>query len=295
MANKMLRGGVFGFGGMGQEFATRINFDRWYGDDVEIVGVCDRGEEKRRLAESRFGLKAFEDPRELVNEGLDFALVTSTTVAHVEHGCLLAEAGVPMLMEKPIALTLEDAQQMLDAVDTHGVGTVVNFQKRFAPEYQKLRQVVQDGEVGDPISMEASMYRGHGFYAAGARHRAVVEPEESGGWIVHHACHAVDIACWILGEVESVSTITRSTVAGGDSEEIVMGRLLFKRGAVASIFDTTGGVRAQHVAIAGVEMRVRYPSCTCACPGIARLVCRASLIRARHIRTSIPSRTCWMS
>lgn len=253
MAGRVYRGGVFGFGGMGQEFTTRINFDRWYGEEFEIVGVCNRGAEKRKLAEDRFGLKAFQDPKDLLKEGLDFAIVASTTVAHCEQGCMLAEAGVPMLMEKPIALTVAEARQMVDAAARNNVTTVVNFHRRFTPEFQYMQKIVSDGTLGDVLSAEASVYRGVGVYSAGYRHRAVVEPEESGGWSVHHACHQVDIMCWILGEVDTVSVVSKSTVPDKFSEEIVMGRLMFKNGAIGHVFDTVGGVKGEHHAIVGTN------------------------------------------
>ena len=253
MADEVYRGGVFGFGGMGQEFATHIHFDRWYGDDVEIVGVCNRGAEKRKLAEDRYGIKAYEDPAELVAQDLDFAIVTSTTVAHLEHGCLLAEAGVPMLMEKPLALSVADAQQLVSAVERNNAPSVVNFMYRFAPIHQKMKAIIDAGTLGKPLSIEASIYRGVSTYAAGNRHRAVAEPEESGGWIVHHACHMVDLACWMMGEVEEVSVVTRTTVPDKFSREVVHGRLIFKNGAVGHIFDTVGGAPGRHLAVVGVN------------------------------------------
>ncbi|MCE9615967.1 MAG: Gfo/Idh/MocA family oxidoreductase [Lentisphaerae bacterium] len=251
MSAKVLRGGVFGFGGMGQEFTTRINFDRWYGDDVQIVGVCNRGADKRQLAEQRYGLKAFVDPSDLIKEGLDFAIVTSTTVAHVEHGCLLAAAGVPMLMEKPLALASAPAKKLVEAVDRAGIPTVVNFLYRYQPAFQMIHSLIQDGKIGAVMGLDTSIVRGYGMYADGTRHRAVVEPEESGGWIMHHACHMVDIACWFAGEVTEVSTVTRSTVPDKFSEEVLDGRLIFKNGALGHASDAVGGVPSRTVNIIG--------------------------------------------
>ncbi len=251
MSTKPLRGGVFGFGGMGQEFTTRINFDRWYGEDINIVGVCNRGADKRKLAEDRYRLQAFEDPRDLIKLGLDFALVTSTTVAHVEHGILLAEAGIPMLMEKPLALASADAKRLVTAVDKAGIPTVVNFLYRYSPAFQKIRAMIAEGVIGQPLSLTTSIVRGYGMYADGTRHRAIVEPGESGGWIMHHACHMVDIACWFAGEVEEVSTVTRSTVPDIFSEETLDGRLFFKNGALGHVSDAVGGVPSKYVTIVG--------------------------------------------
>lgn len=256
-SKKLYRGGVFGFGGMGQEFTTRINFDRWYGDDVQIVGVCNRGEDKRKLAEQRYGLKAFRDPKDLVAMDLDFAFVTSTTVAHAEHGLLLAEAGVPMLMEKPIALSYAEGKAMCEAMKKYNVETVVNYGRRFDPAMRKMKAIIDEGTLGRLLSFDGAVYRGVGVYEAGYRHRAVVEPEESGGWIVHHACHTIDLAWWLMGDVEEVSMMTLSTVPGKFSEEILMGHLRFKNGAIGQVFDTVGGVKGENTAVVGTNGGIR--------------------------------------
>jgi predicted dehydrogenase len=253
MAQKIYRGGVFGFGEMGQKFTSWINCVRWFGEDVKIIGVCNRGEEKRQLAVERFGIKAFKDPRDLIKEGLDFAIVTSSTSAHLEHGCLLAEAGVPMMMEKPIALNYADGKTLCETVKKHNVETTVNFDRRFQPYAQKMKEIIDSGTIGRVVSFEGCIYRGHGIYEGGARHVAIMHPEETGTWIVHHACHTVDVACWFCGEVDEVSVITQSTVPDRFAPEFVRGFLFFKSGAVGYVFDTVGGVKSETTAVVGTK------------------------------------------
>lgn len=262
MSKTFRRGGVFGFGGMGQQFTRGINIDKWYGEDFQIKGVCDTDKAKRHLAEDTYGLKAYAHTGDLINEGLDFGIVSSTTGAHCEHVCLLAEAGVPVFCEKPIAPTIEDGRQMNEAVNNAGIPTVVNFSRRAHSCNRKIRDMIEKGEFGQLIASSTFLARAHGFYSEGARHPAVIKPEESGGWIVHHACHQVDMACWFLGEVDSVSVVTSSTVKaietlpGLTSEETVFGRLFFKNGAVGTIFDCIGGVQDSHQSLIGTRCAV---------------------------------------
>jgi len=214
----VLRGGVFGFGGMGQTFTANINIDKWYGDDFQVVAACNRGAARREEAEARFGLKAFSDPVDVIREGIDFGLVASTTAAHCEHVCLLAEAGIPIFCEKPIALDLDEGQRMVDAVSRAGVPSVVNFTRRLDSCNLKIKQMIERGEFGRLMSYSSFSARAHGFYSEGARHRAVVEPEESGGWTIHHCCHQTDLACSLMGEVDAVSVVSLSTVDGIESQ-----------------------------------------------------------------------------
>ncbi len=262
ISKRVLRGGVFGFGGMGQQFTRNINIDQWYGADFQIIGACNRGEPNRRVAVETFGIKAFQHPADLIREGLDFGLVASTTAAHCEHVCLLAAAGIPVFCEKPIALTPAEGRQMVTAVAKAGIPSVVNFGRRLDPCNLKIKAMVEAGEFGRLMNYATFMSRAHGFYSEGARHRAVIDPVESGGWIIHHTCHQVDLACWLMGPVDSVSCVTRSTVEGIEtvpglvSEELVHGRLFFKNGAMGTVFDCVGGVHDSHFSMIGTQCAV---------------------------------------
>jgi len=238
----MLKGGVFGFGGVGQSMTRRINRTKEFGeDDFRIVAVCNRGKPKRDIAEKEYGLVAYEKIDDLIAHGLDFMLILSTSHVHKEAAVKCARAGIPYLIEKPIALTVADAQEIVTETEKAGLINGVNYSMRYVPMYVKMKQMADAGELGEILSVWARSFRGHGFYAAGKRHRAVVEPEESGGWIVHHMCHVVDFVIWMAGEVDEVYTVTKSTAPPElDSEEIIYSTLKFKNGAVGMVSDITG-------------------------------------------------------
>jgi len=237
----MLKGGVFGFGGVGQSMTRRINQAKLFGDDVKIVAVCNRGKEKRDLAEKEYNLAAYDNVDDLIAHGLDFMLIVSTSHVHRDAAVKCAEAGVHYLIEKPIALTVEDAEDIVRATEKAGLINGVNYSMRYRPMYIKMKQMVDSGELGDVLSVWARSFRGHGFYMNGKRHRAVVEPWESGGWIVHHMCHIVDFVIWIAGDVDEVYTVTKSTAPPElDSEEMIYSTLKFKNGAIGMVSDITG-------------------------------------------------------
>ena len=250
----MLKGGVFGFGGVGQAMTREINLRKWHGDDVRIVAVCNRGKEKRDLAESDYGLAAYDNLDNLIAHGIDFMLIVSTSHAHTEAAVKCARAGIPYLIEKPIALTLADARKIVAETEKADVINGVNYSMRYHPIYRKMKQMVDSGELGDVLSVWARNFRGHGLYMNGARHRAIVEPEESGGWIVHHMCHVVDFAVWIGGPIEDVYTLTRSTApAELDSEEIIFSTVKFKNGAIGTLSDQVGALREHSAGMIGTK------------------------------------------
>jgi predicted dehydrogenase len=247
----MLKGGVIGFGNMGQKLTGYINGMPELG--ARVVAACNRGSANLERAKSDFGLWATRDIDALLERGLDFVLVLSTSYAHADQVVKAARAGCHIFCEKPIALNLEDADRMISAVEQAGLVSVVNYGMRFNEAYLKIKQLVAAGEFGEVLAVTHAKMRGFGLYAAGARHRAVMEPGESGGWTVHHACHDLDFLAWLLGPIQSVHALTQSTAAVPGSEEIVLGTVLFSNGAIGSIADSVCGIRNHYTLIIGTK------------------------------------------
>jgi predicted dehydrogenase len=150
-----------------------------------------------------------------------------------------------------IALTLEDADRAIAAAERSGVVTVVNYSLRFIDTYRTIRELARSGELGRILAVHHLRTRGYGLYEAGARHRAVVEPHESGGWTVHHACHDIDRLSWVHGPIVRVYARTASTVPGGAREELVIGLVDFADGAVGSIGDPVCRIREHATLVVG--------------------------------------------
>ncbi len=191
------------------------------------------------------------DPDELIARNLDFVLVLSTSYAHTPQVTKAAEAGCHIFCEKPIALSLEDADRMIEAAEKTEVVNVVNYVMRYNEGYIKIKELVDAGELGEVLSVTHSKMRCYGLYAGGARHRAIVEPQESGGWIVHHACHDIDFLYWLLGPIRTVYALSQSTVPHTKSEEVVLGMVIFENGAIGSIGDSACGIRDHYTRIIG--------------------------------------------
>jgi predicted dehydrogenase len=247
----ILKGGVIGFGGIGQGLTRYINGQKQ--DQACIVAACNRGKPKLDIAREQYGLAVTHDVRELVDMDLDFVLVVSTSYAHADQVVAAAEAGLHVFCEKPIALTLEEADRMIEAVESAGVVNVVNYSMRYIDAYLKIRDWINTGQMGRILSICHYKTRAYGLYGAGARHRAVVEPEESGGWTVHHACHDIDFLCWVNGPIAQVYAATRTTVPDKDSEEIILSSLMFENGAVGQIGDSVCCIRDHYTQIIGTK------------------------------------------
>lgn len=252
----MLKGGVFGFGGVGQGMTNTIN-NGSFKDDFRITAVCNRGKPKRDIAEQKFGLAAYEKLDDLIDHGIDFMLILSTSHVHKEAALKCAAAGIPYLLEKPIALSAADAKEIVEATEKAGLINGVNYSMRYSPVYRKMKAMVDNGDLGDVLSVWASVGRGFGLHGTGHRHRAICEPEESGAWIIHHMCHIVDFAIWVAGEVEEVYAAVQSTAPKElKSEEIIISTLKFKNGAVGSLSDHIAKLREGSYGVLGSRASV---------------------------------------
>ena len=247
----MLKGAVLGYGNMGRQLTRRINSSSRF--DARVVATCDILEANRATAR-RAGLRVIEDPTDLQAEALDFVIVSSTTDAHAEQVIAAADAGCHIFCEKPVALSLDEADRMVAATESRNLVTVVNYITRFNPGYQYLHRLVESGEVGNVLSIVHHRLRGFGLFEAGARHTAVLEPERSGGWTVHHACHDTDLLLWLGGAVNTAYGMTAST--GAPSEELVSALLRLESGAIAHIEDSVCGLREHYTRIIGSRASV---------------------------------------
>jgi predicted dehydrogenase len=247
----MLNGGVIGFGNMGRQLTRYINENRRL--EARIVAASNRSQPGLDIASSEFGLWVTRDVEDLLARGLDFVVVASTSYAHPAQVVKAAEAGCHIFCEKPIALSLAEADRMIEAAEKADVVTVVNYIMRYNPGYLKIKELVELGELGELLEVSHAKTRGYGLYAAGARHRAVIEPEESGGWTVHHACHDVDFLYWLAGPIRSAYALFQSTAGRKDSEEIVLALVEFASGAIGSVADSVCGIRNHYTRIIGSQ------------------------------------------
>jgi myo-inositol 2-dehydrogenase/D-chiro-inositol 1-dehydrogenase len=217
---------------------------------ARIVGICDPIPAARDAAVRDFGLAATADFDELFRLRPDFVVIASTSAAHAEQVIRAAQAGCHIFCEKPIALSLDDADRAIVAAETACVVNQVNYSLRYIEAYRTLRSWTRTGRFGRILSVTHVRTRGYGLYAGGARHPAVVAAELSGGWAVHHACHGLDLLYWLNGPLTSVYGRTAST-APGQAEELIQGTLTFTNGAIGQVLDSVCGIRDHYTLVVG--------------------------------------------
>lgn len=195
VSSMVVRFGVIGLGDFGERHVQALRAIR----DVEVVAVCSRSRNRAEEVARLYGVKKWYTDREKIvrDEEIDAVTVATADDDHVEPVILAAEAGKPILLEKPIATTLEDADVIISAVKRHGVIFMVGHVLRFDRRYRLLKKMREEGETGKIGSMYA---RRLGRRRAADIYLNRVSPP------VQTGVHDIDIMRWICGrEVSQVS------------------------------------------------------------------------------------------
>jgi predicted dehydrogenase len=150
-----------------------------------------------------------------------------------------ARAGKHVLLEKPMALTLADADAAVAAARTAGVRLGVSFQRRTEPGYQALHEAIAEGALGRLVLGAATVpyYRGPEYFASAAWRGTWAM--DGGGVLMNQGIHLADLLVWLLGEVEEVHATATTAVRDIEVEDCLAATLRFASGARGAFVGTT--------------------------------------------------------
>ncbi|PYI53602.1 Gfo/Idh/MocA family protein [Paenibacillus flagellatus] len=195
---------------------------------VTVVGVCDIEPDLREKLAERTGAKAYASFDEmLAQSGCDVVSVTLPSNLHKPFAIQAARAGKHVICEKPIALHLDDAAEMIRECEANGVRLFVGHVVRFFPEYAQMKRQIEAGSIGRVGVAHAKRIGGH----PGLRRPWFMDDAQSGGVILDLMIHDIDFFRWSLGEVRSAYGLR--TVEG--DVDYASATLVFESGAVANV------------------------------------------------------------
>jgi predicted dehydrogenase len=211
---KTLGVAVVGFGWMGrvhtQAYARLPHHFPELTLRPELVAVADEVPGRAEEAAGRYGFaSAVRDWRELAADPRVRAVsITAPNFLHREIGVALAEAGKHIWIEKPVGLTAEDARAIADAVGKAGVQGTVGFNYRNAPAVEAARRLVTTGEIGTVTHVRIRLFSDYAAHPLGALTWRYERERGGHGVLGDLASHGVDLARFLLGEIESLSADT---------------------------------------------------------------------------------------
>ena len=200
-------------------------------EGVEITAICDIAEETANRVAGEVGARAYTDHHEMLDkEDLTAMYVSVPTFAHTDAEVLAAQKGVHLFLEKPMAPTLEEALEILDAVKAADVVTSVGYQVRYLGYIQQARQFLGGQTVGMAVVSR------WGGLPPTAWWRVMAQ---SGGQLVEQTTHQVDLLRYLLGEVDEVHAYYAQRTLGGvqglDIPDVYTLNLKFRNGAIGSL------------------------------------------------------------
>ncbi|WP_196922838.1 Gfo/Idh/MocA family protein [Micromonospora vinacea] len=219
------RVGLVGAGGVAQRHARVLaGFD-----DVELVGVTDVAPEAAAALAAQHGGRACADVAELLAAGLDAVYVCVPPFAHGPAEEAVIEAGVPMFVEKPVAVDLGTAERIADLVAQRGLRTAVGHHWRYLSVLDQARDLLADR----PVRMVSGAWLDKVPPVAWWSLR-----DRSGGPVVEQAAHVLDLIRVLAGEVSEVTAYGNGTpppVDGADIDSVTTAALRFANGAVGTL------------------------------------------------------------
>ena len=211
---------------------------------LEFVGICDTDQgamEEKALKFDLGDVPQYTDYRELLKkEKPELAAIATESGKHAAIALDCIEAGCNLIIEKPIALSLADADAVLKAAKEKGVKVCANHQNRFNKSVQKIREALEEGRFGRMFYGTAHIRwcRDKNYYEQ-ARWRGTWE--QDGGALMNQCIHNIDLLRWMMGdEVEEVVGMTdRLNHPYIEAEDLGIALVKFKNGTYGIIEGTT--------------------------------------------------------
>lgn len=240
MGDKKVRAGIIGCGGIAASHVSGyLKSDR-----AEVVALSDIRVERAKVLIEKFNLhgsRIYENYEDLLRDGdVDAVSVCTPHHLHAEITIKAAEHKKHVLCEKPIAISLKQADEMIMACRRNGVKLAVVYQNRFFPDVQRVKKEFEKGDFGVPIYGEAVVkwYREDRFYYHAdevAKSWRGKWATEGGGALINQAIHLIDLLQWIMGPVEYLYGIYDTRMHDIEVEDIAISILKFKSGAMGFI------------------------------------------------------------
>ena len=206
---------------------------------AQLGAVCDSKPERAREFGERLGVPWFVDLHDMMRAvQCDAVSVLSESGLHAEHVLQLAEYGKHVIVEKPMALTLDDADRMIAACDAAGIKLFVVKQNRFNRPVVALRQALEAGRFGKLVmgTVRVRWCRPQAYYDQDPWRGTWAM---DGGVLANQASHHIDLLEWMMGDVERVYATTRRSLVDIEAEDTAVAVLHFANGAVGIVEATT--------------------------------------------------------
>ena len=205
----MVKTAVIGVGRMGSKhaynLAKRVK-------NSNLVAICDVDRQKANMMAKKLKVKAYYDVDELLkNEELDGVVIATPHYAHVEIALKCLEKKINILCEKPISVTTEEANKLLDAAKESGLICSMMYNQRTNRMYQKAKELIDSGAIGKIQRINFTItdwYRSQFYYNMGGWRASW--SGEGGGTLINQCVHQLDLLQWLCGMPTTIKSYNQT-------------------------------------------------------------------------------------
>ncbi len=233
----MIRFGLLGCGRIAGRHSELLGGNHI--DGARLIAVCDPVRARADAIASKFSVAAVYDMDTfLARKDIDAVAVLTPSGMHPEHVIACARAGKHVVVEKPMALRLQDADNMIRACDEAGVKLFIVKQNRFNVPVVQARKALEAGRFGRLIlgTVRVRWCRDQAYYDQDAWRGTWAY---DGGVLTNQASHHIDMLEWFFGDVDSVHARGVTALAKIETEDTAVATLKFRNGALGIIEATT--------------------------------------------------------
>jgi len=228
--------GIVGCGTISRVHANAIRSN----ERAVLVSAHSRSDDKRNAFCNEFGITGYSDYSEFLASDLDAVVLCTPNGTHLDYGIQAADAGKHLIIEKPLEVTVERGKQLVEHCKSKSVALSVIYQNRFIDDVRKMKQVIEDGTIGQMVMVRASVkwFRDQDYYKS-APWRGSFKLD-GGGALINQSIHTVDLMLWLAGPVATVQaykgTLTHDDIEGEDN---LVASLQFRNGALGVLEAST--------------------------------------------------------
>ncbi len=240
---KKLRIGIVGLGVISYRHAQSVLET----ENAELVAASSRTEENREKFSKEFDVRMFADYEEMLKQDdIDAVSICTPSGTHLGFGMKAAEAGKHVIVDKPIEVSVDRAQKLVESCEKNGVKLAVIYQNRYSDAVLKLKDAVDSGKIGKPVMARGTVkwFRSQEYYTDSGW-RGTLDLD-GGGALINQSIHTLDLLIWILGDLKCVFGLKDTlTHKGIEAEDNLVATLQFLSGALGQFEASTSVVPQQ--------------------------------------------------
>lgn len=227
---KIIKWGVIGSGGIARRRTIPEGIS--HADNAKLISVYDINQDANNAVAKEFNALASKSIDDLLSTDIDVVYVASPVNMHLEHALAAAKAGKHVFCEKPLGLTVNEAENIIMTCKKYGVYLGTGLMMRFIAQHQAAMKIIQDGRLGKPVYGRAQLSCWYPPIPGAFRQ----DPELGGGGsLVDMGSHCIDLLEMFLGKIKSVSCFINNSVHDYESEDSAIVSLFFENGAMGTV------------------------------------------------------------